>query len=93
MPLQEAIERSRLGEFIRYEVDVLGANHQITTIDFSLRPLKDESEQVVLLIPEGRDISDVYDQLRLRKRAEQALKERERKFRHLFNSAFNLLAY
>jgi hypothetical protein len=28
------------------------------TIDFSLKPFKDETDQVVLLIPEGRDISD-----------------------------------
>ncbi|BAY64945.1 two-component hybrid sensor and regulator [Calothrix brevissima NIES-22] len=55
--LKQAIALAAQGEFIRYEVDIMGAGEQITTIDFSLRPLKDESGKVVMLIPEGRDIS------------------------------------
>ncbi|MBE9007864.1 PAS domain S-box protein [Fortiea sp. LEGE XX443] len=56
--LKQAIASAAQGNFIRYEVDVLGANHQIATIDFSLRPLQDETGKVVLLIPEGRDITE-----------------------------------
>ncbi|MEO0735393.1 MAG: EAL domain-containing protein [Cyanobacteria bacterium J06649_12] len=56
--LQSSIERAAQGEFIRYEVDVLGANHQIITIDFSLRPVVNDAGKVTLIIPEGRDISD-----------------------------------
>jgi len=66
--LQQAIARAAQGEFVRYEVDVLGAGGQISTIDFSLRPLRDEFGQVILLIPEGRDISD-------RKQAEASLRQ------------------
>ncbi|MEA5626487.1 PAS domain S-box protein [Nostoc sp. UHCC 0251] len=68
--LKQAIARAAQGEFIRYEVDVLGANNQVATIDFSLRPLQNETGQVVLLIPEGRDITE-------RKQTELALHERE----------------
>ncbi|MEH2224568.1 PAS domain S-box protein [Nostoc sp.] len=57
--LKQAIARAAQGEFIRYEVDVLGANNRVATIDFSLRPLLDETGQVVLLIPEGRDITEL----------------------------------
>lgn len=55
--LRAAIVRAAKGEFIRYEVDFLGASDRIATIDFSLRPIQDESGQVKLLIPEGRDIT------------------------------------
>jgi PAS domain S-box-containing protein len=64
--LQSAITQAAGGEFVRYEVDVLGALEQVATIDFSLKPVRDETGQVVLLIPEGRDITD-------RKQAEEAL--------------------
>lgn len=54
--LQQAIEQAAEGMFVRYEAEIIGANG-LATIDFSIRPLKDEQGQVVLLIPEGRDIS------------------------------------
>jgi PAS domain S-box-containing protein len=56
--LKGAIATAAKGEFVRYEVDVLGAGDTVLTIDFSLKPFKDETGQVVLLICEGRDISD-----------------------------------
>jgi PAS domain S-box-containing protein len=55
--VQQSVKEAALGEFIRHEIDVLGAGGSIATIDFSIRPIKDESGQVLLLIPEGRDIS------------------------------------
>ncbi|HEY9725115.1 MAG TPA: PAS domain S-box protein, partial [Chroococcales cyanobacterium] len=67
--LKEAIAQvAHTGEFVRYEVDVRGADDCVATIDFSLKPVKDESDRVVLLIPEGRDITQ-------RKQAERALCE------------------
>jgi PAS domain S-box-containing protein len=56
--LQNAIKEAVGGKFIRYEVDVLGANHHTATIDFSIKPILDESGKVESLIVEGRDISD-----------------------------------
>jgi PAS domain S-box-containing protein len=56
--LKRAIAAAAAGEFVRYEVEVLAAGDVVVTIDFSLKPFKDETDQVVLLIPEGRDISD-----------------------------------
>ncbi|MEG4343252.1 PAS domain S-box protein [Microcoleus sp. A003_D6] len=54
--LQEAISRSAKGEFVRYEVEVQGAN-RTATVDFSLKPVADETGKIVLLLPEGRDIT------------------------------------
>ncbi len=56
--LRVAITQAARGEFVRYEVDVLGAQGRVITIDFSIKPIVDSSGQVTLLIPEGRDITD-----------------------------------
>ena len=85
--LQSAIKEAAEGQFIRYEVDVLGANQQVATIDFSIKPIIDSSGKVEYLIVEGRDISDVYKELRLRKKAEEALQKAEQKYRSIFENA------
>ncbi len=69
--LQEAIAQAISGQFIRYEVEVLGAGDRIATIDFSIKPIWDESKTVEYLIVEGRDISD-------RKQAEKLIAEYNR---------------
>ncbi|GAB4341132.1 MAG: hypothetical protein OHK0047_32680 [Leptolyngbyaceae cyanobacterium] len=57
--LRAAIAEAATGKFVRYEDDVRGKDGAIVTIDFSINPIKDETGQVVLLIPEGRDITDL----------------------------------
>ncbi len=66
--LKAAIALAARGEFVRYEVDVLGPNQTVRTIDFSLKPLIDETGKVMLLIAEARDITDL-------KQAQAALKQ------------------
>lgn len=56
--LRQAIAQAAAGNFIRYEVDVLGADGTAATIDFSLKPVYNDDGEIVLLIPEGRDVSD-----------------------------------
>ena len=56
--LKKAITRAARGEFVRYEVDVAGKKGQVITIDFSIKPVKGANDEIVLLIPEGRDISE-----------------------------------
>ncbi|ABW25310.1 ATP-binding protein [Acaryochloris marina] len=56
--LKNAVIEAAWGKFVRYEVDILGAEDKVATIDFSLKPVHDEVDNVVLLIFEGRDISD-----------------------------------
>ncbi len=64
--LKEGLAKAGMGEFFRSELDLLGKNDQIVTIDFSLKPVKNETGQVLMLIAEARDISD-------RKRAESEI--------------------
>ncbi len=55
--LRDAIARAAAGEFIRYEVELSGADGITATCDFSLKPMRDDTGEIVLLIPEGRDIT------------------------------------
>jgi PAS domain S-box-containing protein len=57
--LKQAIAQAASGVFVRYEVDVLGAGNSVITIDFSLKPVRDQSGQVSFLIAEGRDITEL----------------------------------
>ena len=52
----DAIDRAADGEFVRYETEVRGADG-LATIDFSLKPVTDEDDDVSLLVAEGRDIT------------------------------------
>lgn len=65
--LQAEINKARNGEFVRDEIEVLSKNGTVVTIDFSLKPVRNEQEKIVLLIAEGREISE-------RKQSEAKLK-------------------
>lgn len=56
--LKDAVNQAAKGEFVRFEAIHLNPQGQKVYVDFSLKPVIDESGNVVLLIPEGRDISD-----------------------------------
>lgn len=58
--VRECIERARLGEFVRCDFDIYGADggKGLIVIDFSLRPVSDAEGCIVCLLAEGRDISD-----------------------------------
>ncbi|GAA6622491.1 histidine kinase dimerization/phosphoacceptor domain -containing protein [Scytonema sp. NUACC26] len=64
--LQKAIVQASIGNFVRYEVTLPDARGIQRTIDFSIKPILNEIGEVVLLLPEGRDITE-------RKQAEEAL--------------------
>ena len=64
--LRNAITRAAGGEFVRYEVELQGTGDTRGLFDFSIKPVFDRNGNVVLLIPEGRDITE-------RKRVEQSL--------------------
>lgn len=65
--VRQAVQQAAKGEFIRFEATHPDADGDLHYVDFSLKPVTDEEGKVVLLIPEGRDISE-------RKRAEEELK-------------------
>ena len=56
--LQEAIVKAAAGNFVRFEVTHRGDDGSLHYFDFSIKPVRDEEGKVVLLIPEGRDITE-----------------------------------
>lgn len=66
--LRDSIKKVALGEFVRFEATHVAKDNSIHFIDFSLKPVKDESGEVIFMIPEGRDITE-------RKKLEEALQQ------------------
>ncbi|CAN1209782.1 hypothetical protein TUMEXPCC7403_06125 [Tumidithrix helvetica PCC 7403] len=56
--VRNAVLSAGRGEFVRGEVEACGVGNHSIAIDFSLRPVMDEAGKVVLLIAEGRDITE-----------------------------------
>jgi PAS domain S-box-containing protein len=56
--LQQAIVRAATGELVRFEAKHFLTDGSHVIVDFSLSPIKDETGKVLMLIPEGRDITD-----------------------------------
>src|SRR5579875_834082 len=84
--LREAIARAGKGELVRYEVELYSRKGGVETmiLDFTLRPVGDEEGRVVLLVPEGRDItqSKVQERETVRRPEESAERdEAEERFR------------
>jgi PAS domain S-box-containing protein len=78
--LRGAIARAALGEASRYDVRVRAAENHLIDVDFSLEPLRDETGQVVFLVPSASVITE-------RKQAETALRESEARTRLLVKSS------
>lgn len=75
--LRAAIQRAAKGEFVRYETTHPDAAGVIHYVDFSISPVKDSNGNVILLIPEGSDITE-------RKWAEDELKQSRESYVRLF---------
>jgi len=57
--LKQAVRDAATGRFVRFETMFRTKGGPTRTIDFSLKPFRDEEGRVVLLLPEGRDITSV----------------------------------
>jgi PAS domain S-box-containing protein len=56
--LREAVRAAARSEVVRFEATHVSRDGQLHHIDFSLKPVHDAAGAVVLLIPEGRDITN-----------------------------------
>ena len=56
--LREAVAQAAAGNLVRFEVTHRAADASLHYFDFSIKPVRDEAGRVVLLIPEGRDITE-----------------------------------
>jgi PAS domain S-box-containing protein len=70
--LKHAISEAAQGRFVRFEAEHPGKDGKVEIVDFSVRPISDDSGRVTMLIPEGRRITE-------RKQAEAALMEADRR--------------
>ena len=77
--LRRAIQDAAKGEFVRFEATHRAADGTLHSVDFSLKPVMDDMGHVILLIPEGRDITE-------RKKMEESLKSNEEKYRSLVDN-------
>ncbi|MFA4876877.1 MAG: ABC transporter substrate binding protein [Methanoregula sp.] len=92
--LRRAIRDAADGSFMRFEATHPDAGGNLHYVDFSIKPVRDESGRVILLIAEGRDITE-------RKLAEIALEQSRKKlnvlhsitFTDIRNSIFSLSGY
>lgn len=65
--LRAAIKKAAGGEIVVFEATHKAPDGSLHYIDFSLKPVKDETGKVIFLLPEGRDITE-------RKRLEEEAK-------------------
>ncbi len=68
--LKQAIASAAQGELVRFEAEHILADGASVFVDFTLKPIFDGAGKVVMLIPEGRDITD-------RKHTEAQLRQQE----------------
>jgi len=73
--LRKSISQAAAGEFIRYDVKLRGRNGTSAFIDFSIKPICDEHGKIVLLVPEGRDIT-------AQRKAEMEREKMQAQFQH-----------
>jgi PAS domain S-box-containing protein len=59
------------GEFFRCKIELTGADDRTIPIDFSLSPIRNDLGEVTMLIPEGRDLSQIEQAERDRHRVER----------------------
>jgi PAS domain S-box-containing protein len=65
--VKAAVATAASGELVRFEAEHIWADGTAAVVEFSLKPMFDDTGKVTMLIPEGRDITD-------RKRKEDILR-------------------
>ena len=74
--LKEGISEAAHGEMVRFEAIHIGTEGQRAVIDFSLKPVLNEQDETVLIIPEGRDITEL-------RQTEEELRRHQQEMAHV----------
>jgi PAS domain S-box-containing protein len=83
--LRQAIKKVAQGEFVRFEATHIAKDGSLHFVDFSLKPVKDESGKMIFMIPEGRDITEY-------KFSEEKIKQAAEEWRTTFDSISDLVS-
>ena len=54
-----AVEQAAAGEFVRLELNLPAAGEGFRTVDITIKPIRDDAGEVTMLLPEGRDVTDL----------------------------------
>ncbi len=71
--IRNAIKDAAAGRFVRFETTHEIKGRDKVTVDFSLKPIKDSNGKVVLLLPEGRDITELNEARLILQRSKEEL--------------------
>ena len=82
--LRAAVRDAAKGEFVRFEATHQAADGGLRYVDFSIKPVKDETGRVVLLIPEGRDITELIE-------TKKEIRESQKRFKEIFQGSSHSL--
>jgi PAS domain S-box-containing protein len=72
--VRESVGCAARGECIRFDIEVQGQDKHRSIIDFSIKPIENDTGQVIMLLPEGRDITEIKMAEALARRSEERLK-------------------
>lgn len=72
------VEQAAQGEMVRFEAEVHNAQGEGVIVDFTIKPIRDRRGQVVQLISEGRNITELRHTLHHLHLAENRLEEAQR---------------
>jgi PAS domain S-box-containing protein len=78
--LKQGVKQAAKGEFVRFRASHIGFDGIEREIDFSLKPVFDEKNKVVFIIPEGHDITELV-------LTKSQLAESKQRFEAIFNQA------
>ena len=59
--LRDGIERAGRGEFVRFQYHTVQPRGSVRIVDFSLLPVLDDDAQVLWILSEGRDVTDIVN--------------------------------
>ena len=56
--VRQGVARAAAGEFVRYEATLCRPSGEWATFDISLHPVRNQNGEVILIVPEGRDVTE-----------------------------------
>jgi PAS domain S-box-containing protein len=72
---RKSVEQARNGDFFRDELRISGDDGEEIIVDYSVRAVTDDTGRVTLLVPEGRDITEIKEREAELERKNEQLEE------------------